>query len=374
LSTNKIRERKHQTKFYVQLLSQVCKIALLKGRTELECKPGLLTEYGKWIDGWETRRKRIPGHDWCIIQLGLPGVVHGFEADTSFFVGNCAPRISIQAACLKQDEIPELSSRGNRLGTAATEEEFKAVKQMKSDEWALLVSMTEIKPGYLDVHSYFSVTSKQRWTHIRLNIYPDGGIARFKVYGTVQRDWSTFGTNDLKDLVAMVNGGVCVGFSDWIGWPIGPGRATSIEDGWETGRKLNRPSVLKADGKGALFMSCSEWAIFRLAHPGIITHIEIDTNHFKGSFPDNCKLEACVMNTQEEKDCVKQKWNLKQGLKWNLLLSVAKLNPHKRHFFNATAIQMQAVITHVKLTIVPDGGVSRLRLWGFPRALSKMNK
>uniref|UniRef100_A0A8D0GQ06 Allantoate amidinohydrolase n=1 Tax=Sphenodon punctatus TaxID=8508 RepID=A0A8D0GQ06_SPHPU len=307
-----------------------------------ECKPGLLTEYGKWIDGWETRRKRIPGHDWCIIQLGLPGVVHGFEADTSFFVGNCAPRISIQAACLKQ----ELSSRGNRLGTAATEEEFKAVKQ------------------------FF-----HRWMVIFFLLPIDGGIARFKVYGTVQRDWSTFGTNDLKDLVAMVNGGVCVGFSDWIGWPIGwIGRATSIEDGWETGRKLNRPSVLKADGKGALFMSCSEWAIFRLAHPGIITHIEIDTNHFKGSFPDNCKLEACVMNTQEEKDCVKQKWNLKQGLKWNLLLSVAKLNPHKRHFFNATAIQMQAVITHVKLTIVPDGGVSRLRLWGFPRALSKMNK
>ncbi|XP_077166335.1 putative inactive allantoicase [Paroedura picta] len=332
----------------------------------------LFTEYGKWRDGWETRRKRISGHDWCIIQLGVPGTVYGFEADTSYFAGNCAPRLSIQAAYLKQEEIPSLPPRGTRIGTAASEEEFKAVEEMRSNEWDYLVPMSEIKSGNLDVGcNYFHVTSKQKWTHIRLNIYPDGGIARLKVYGTISRDWSLSGQNDLNDLVAMVNGGICVGYSNaQLGHPhniLGTGRAKSMKDGWETRRSLERPSILKADDKGNLLIPGREWAVFRLGHPGIITHVEIDTNHFKGNFPDTCTLDACILSVQEENNCIAQKWSLEKDTKWNVLLPVMTLKPHKRHFFDATAIQTLNVCTHVKLTIAPDGGISRLRLWGFPR-------
>ncbi|KAG8580264.1 hypothetical protein GDO81_007211 [Engystomops pustulosus] len=178
-----------------------------------EFKTGLFTEYGKWMDGWETRRKRIPGHDWCIIELGVPGVIHGFHVDTHFFTGNYAPRISVQGACL-QENI-SLPTRGDRIGSAATEEDFKAVERLHSEKWEYLLEMTELTPGYAEsCHSYFHVNSKERWTHIRLNIYPDGGIARFKVYGIGQRDWSSCGPNDLEDLLSMANGSVCLGYSD----------------------------------------------------------------------------------------------------------------------------------------------------------------
>ncbi|XP_029451667.1 probable allantoicase isoform X2 [Rhinatrema bivittatum] len=346
---------------------------LLKRRNP-EFKADVFTEFGKWMDGWETRRKRIPGHDWCIIQLGVPGIIYGFDVDTRFFTGNYAPRMSIQAASLKQEDLPELPSRGERMGTAASDQEFESVTKLKSDTWMTLVPMRELKAGYLDTsHNYFSVQSKQRWTHIRLNIYPDGGIARLKVYGIGQQDWSAVGPNDLEDLLAMANGGVCLGFSDaHFGHPknlIGLGRANDMEDGWETARRLDRPPVLKVDDNGILQVSGSEWTIFRLAHPGIISQIEIDTNHFKGNFPDSCKIDATVLTPQEENEGIKQKWNIKQGLKWKPLLSVTKLKPHKRHFFEGSTIKLYDVITHVRFTIAPDGGVSRLRLWGFPRCL-----
>ncbi|XP_030054766.1 putative inactive allantoicase [Microcaecilia unicolor] len=346
---------------------------LLK-RQDPEFKADLFTEFGKRMDGWETRRKRIPGHDWCIIQLGVPGIIHGFDVDTRFFTGNYAPHVSIQAASLKQEDLPEMPSRGERMGTAASDQEFGLITKLHSDTWEILVPMTELKPGYLESsHSYFAVQSKQRWTHIRLNIYPDGGIARLKVYGIGQRDWSTVGANDLEDLLAMANGGVCLGFSDaHFGHPrnlIGLGRANNMGDGWETARRLDRPPVLKVDDNGILQVSGSEWAIFRLGHPGVITHIEIDTNHFKGNYPDSCKIDACVLTPEEENKAVKQKWNIKPDLKWKLLLPVTKLKPHKRHFFESNSIKLQEVITHVRFTIVPDGGVSRLRLWSFPRLL-----
>ncbi|XP_053239596.1 probable inactive allantoicase [Podarcis raffonei] len=275
----------------------------------------LFTEFGKWRDGWETRRKRIPGHDWCIIQLGVPGTIYGFEADTSYFAGNCAPQISIQAACLKPEEVPALPARGNRIGTAASDEELRIVKEL---------------------------------------------------------------LNHLSDLVAMVNGGVCVGYSDaQLGHPgniLGPGRAKSMKDGWETSRNLQRPPILKLGDKGILLVPGSEWAIFRLGHSGVITHIEIDTSHFKGNFPDTFKLEACILSTEEENEYNAQKWTLKQSPKWNTLVPATKLKPHTRHFFDGTAIKMLDVFTHVKLTFAPDGGVSRMRLWGFPRALPDMRK
>ncbi|MEE6476723.1 hypothetical protein FKM82_011193 [Ascaphus truei] len=345
---------------------------LLK-KNDPECKPGLFTEFGKWMDGWETRRKRIPGHDWCVIQLGVPGIIHGFDVDTCFFTGNYAPRISIQAACLKQEKIT-LPPREEKIGTAASDEEFKAVEKLQSEKWYDLLTMVELKPGYSkSSHNYFSVSPKERWTHIRLNIYPDGGVARLKVYGIGQRDWSSCGPNDLEDLLSMVNGGVCLGFSDaHYGHPrnlIGLGRADDMGDGWETARRLDRPPILKADSKGILQVPGNEWTIFRLGHPGLIIHIEIDTNHFKGNAPNSCKIDACVLTPKEEDERIREKWDVKQGNKWKVLVPVTQIHPHKRHFIDGTSITLQEVVTHVKITIAPDGGVSRIRIWGFPRLL-----
>ncbi|XP_030626877.1 allantoicase [Chanos chanos] len=327
------------------------------------------TQFGKWMDGWETRRKRIPGHDWCIVQLGVPGVVHGFDVDTSFFTGNHAPSASIQAACL--DEIPPFTLEGDRTGMAATEDQFESVAKLKSEMWEELVPVTELKPGYSDsCHNYFTVTSPRRFTHLRLNMFPDGGIARLRVYGVGQKDWPGVSSQDPVDLIALVNGGVCLGYSDaHFGHPrnmIGLGRADNMGDGWETARRLDRPKVLKLDEMGILQVPGYEWAVFRLGHPGIISHIEVDTNHFKGNFPDSCKIEACTLTPEEEEHFVRKKWSSDEGPKWRLLLPAQKLKPHHRHFYSGDAALQCGTVSHIRLVIAPDGGVSRLRLWGCP--------
>ncbi|XP_025783160.1 probable allantoicase [Puma concolor] len=331
------------------------------------------TEFGKWMDGWETRRKRIPGHDWCIIKLGIQGIIRGFDVDISYFMGDYAPRISIQAANLEGDKAPEMPQRGVRTGAAATPAEFEAVAKLGSNDWNYLVPMTELKPGKpASSHNYFPVDSQQRWTHVRLNIFPDGGIARLRVYGCGQKDWTATDPKEPFDLAAIAHGGACVGFSNaHFGHPnnmIGVGKARSMADGWETARRPDRPPVLENGENGSLLVPGCEWAVFRLAHPGVITQIEIDTRKFKGNSPDSCKLDGCILTTQEEEDMIKQKWEL-PGHKWKPLLPVTKLSAGKSHLFDSLTLELQDVITHVRFTITPDGGVSRLRLNGFPSSL-----
>ncbi|KAM4529453.1 allantoicase [Fundulus diaphanus] len=322
------------------------------------------TEFGKWMDGWETRRKRIPGHDWCIIQLGVPGLIHGFDVDSSFFTGNHSPYVSIQAACL--EELPSFTPGDDRTGMAATEAQLAAVAKLSSEAWPELVSVSELQPGYSDCcHNYFRASFKRRVTHLRLNMYPDGGIARLRVFGIGQRDWSSVSTNQHVDLVAMTNGGVCLGYSDaHFGHPrnmIGLGRAANMADGWETARRLDRPQRLKADRRGILQVPGWEWAVFRLGHPGLIRSIEVDTNHFKGNFPDSCRIEACLLTPEEEVQCVQTRWN---SGKWEVLLPAHKLRPHHRHHYTKAELTLNLPVSHVRLVIAPDGGVSRLRLWG----------
>ncbi|KAI4878541.1 hypothetical protein NFI96_034619, partial [Prochilodus magdalenae] len=343
-----------------------------------EFLPSAFTEFGKWMDGWETRRKRIPGHDWCIVQLGVPGVIHGFDVDTSYFTGNYTPSVSIQAACLDELSLPSLSLEGDRTGMAASKSQFDAVSQLHSENWEELVSVTELRPGYADsCHNYFSVTFPHRVTHIRLNMYPDGGIARLRVYGIGQRDWSTVSSQEEMDLVALVNGGVCVGYSDaHFGHPrnmIGLGRADNMADGWETARRLDRPRVLQADEKGILQVPGFEWAIFRLGHLGVIKNIEIDTNHFKGNFPDSCKIEACQLTPEEEKTFISCKWINGKSPRWINLLPPQKLKPHYRHFYSRESVLQCGPVTHVRLLIAPDGGISRVRLWGNPVSKKSAN-
>ncbi|XP_006153583.1 probable allantoicase [Tupaia chinensis] len=337
------------------------------------CKEHEYTEFGKWRDGWETRRKRIPGHDWCVIKLGVRGVIRGFDVDISYFTGNYAPRVSIQAANLEEDKQPEIPARGGRAGAAATPEELDAIAELKSDSWDHLVPMTELQPGNpSSSHNYFLVNSQQRWTHVRLNIFPDGGIARLRVYGTGQKDWTATDPKEPVDLAAIAFGGVCVGFSNaQCGHPnniIGVGKTRSVADGWETARRLDRPPVLEQHESGFLQPQGCEWAVFRLAHPGVITQIEIDTDYCQGNCPDSCKLDGCILTTQEEDDMIRQKWDL-PAARWKPLLPVTKLSPNQSHSFDSLTLELQDVITHARLTITPDGGVGRLRLKGFPSSI-----
>ncbi|XP_040849853.1 probable allantoicase [Ochotona curzoniae] len=331
------------------------------------------TEFGKWMDGWETRRKRVPGYDWCVIRLGIQGVIRGFDVDISYFAGNHAPRMSIQAANLEEEKLPEIPPRGVRTGCAASPEELEAIAALKSNNWSHLVAMTELKTGSPSCsHNYFLINSQQKWTHVRLNIFPDGGVARLRVYGTGQRDWTAIDSQEPVDLVAIAFGGVCVGFSNaHRGHPnnvIGVGRAKSMADGWETARRLDRPPVLENDENGILLIPGCEWAVFRLAHPGVITQIEVDTKYFKGNYPDSCRVDGCVLTSQEEEDMIKQKWNFPTQ-KWKPLLPVTKLSPNQSHVFSSLTLELQDVITHARLSIMPDGGVSRLRLRGFPSSI-----
>ncbi|XP_074640540.1 allantoicase-like [Tubulanus polymorphus] len=334
--------------------------------SEPEWREGEFTEFGKWMDGWETRRKRIPGHDWCIIQLGRPGVISGIDIDTCYFTGNFAPRASVQAINLDSD-IPQ---RVSKIGTAADSEQFEEVDKLKSENWKTIVPMTKLRPGYLSTrHNYIPIENEERWTHLRLNMFPDGGIARFRVYGHVKLDWSKISSDKMIDLAAMENGGVCVGYSNThYGHArniIAPGRGVNMGDGWETARRLDRPAILEADDSGILQVPGSEYAIFRLGHPGIISNIEIDTNHFKGNFPDSCKIEACFVNQANEKNELDLSSSNQNQKAWKILLPPQKLSPHKRHYYKGLdMVRNCGVVSHIRITMAPDGGISRMRLRG----------
>ncbi|KAM9354909.1 allantoicase [Pholidichthys leucotaenia] len=328
------------------------------------------TQFGKWMDGWETRRKRSPGHDWCIIQLGVPGIVYGVDVNTSFFTGNHSPFFSIQAASL--DQQPCFTLEGDRTGMAASGSQMAAVTELGSEVWPELVGMSPLQPGYSDCcHNYFKVNFSRRVTHLRVNMYPDGGISRLRVYGVGQRDWSSISTNQLVDLVALTNGGVCLGYSDaHFGHPrnmIGLGRAANMADGWETARRLDRPKILKADERGILQVPGWEWAIFRLGHPGHISSIEVDTNHFKGNFPDSCRIEACHLTPDEEAQCIGSRWS---SGKWVVLLPPQKLRPHHIHHYGEAELRCWHPVSHVRIIMAPDGGISRLRMWGQPTKIT----
>src|SRR2546425_3751208 len=152
--------------------------------------PERYTDQGKWMDGWETRRKREPGHDWCIVKLGLPGIILGVDIDTNHFLGNHPSYASIEALAAEDRPSAEELSAG-----AA---------------WTEILCRSPLRPGSQNL---FSVTSSNRWTHVKLHIYPDGGVARLRVYGRVLPDWSRIKAGEIVDLAAVENGGLVVATS-----------------------------------------------------------------------------------------------------------------------------------------------------------------
>ncbi|HNS11467.1 MAG TPA: allantoicase [Bacteroidia bacterium] len=281
------------------------------------------TDRGKWMDGWESRRKRCPGHDWCIIKLGASGVIAGFDIDTNFFLGNHPPFASIDGA---------------RIDDSTKEIDFENVK------WTALLPKSPLNPGS---QNFYECTSKDIYTHLRLNIFPDGGVARLKVYGTVHKDWSGMNANEEIDLASALNGAKAIVCNDMFFSHMDnllmPGRGINMGDGWET--KRNRTPNNK------------DWLILRLAHKGKIQSALVDTAHFKGNYPDMCMLEGISISPEEEKNIVSD------SLQWTELMPKQKLHADHEHHF-ANEILPHDEITHVRFTIFPDGGVSRLRLFG----------
>jgi allantoicase len=285
--------------------------------------PGKYTTRGKWMDGWESRRRRVPGHDWCIVELGMRGVIHGVNVDTSHFTGNYPSHCSIEA----------IDTDGLNKSRYAVE----------GAPWTTILDKTALRGNG---ENLFAIGDRRPWTHLRLSIYPDGGVARLRVHGEVAVDWTRLAQRRRPvDLALITNGGLFMGASDLHygtkGALIMPGRATDMGDGWETRRRR---------GPG------HDWAIVRLGHPGVISKIEIDTNHFKGNYPDRASLDGTLAPNASLEAL--------QSAAWTTILAETKMSASKRHFFSGKYLKHTGPYSHVRLNMFPDGGISRLRVHG----------
>jgi allantoicase len=286
---------------------------------------GKYTDLGKWMDGWETRRRRTSGYDWCIIRLGAPGKIRGVVVDTSFFRGNYPEHCSLEACSIH--DLPTI----DQLTSEAV-------------EWTQLLPQLPLAG---DSQNPFAVESEQRFTHLRLKIYPDGGVARLRVYGEVVPDWDRLERlgGDV-DLAAVENGGRVLQCSDmFFGHRhnlIMPGRAANMSDGWETKRRR---------GPG------HDWTIIKLGRPGRIGRLEVDTAWFKGNFPESCALEATDAGDLPEEKLTDL------SVAWQSVLPRTTLQAHTRHLFENEILDA-GIVSHLRFNIFPDGGVSRLRAYG----------
>ena len=268
---------------------------------------------GKWMDGWESRRRRQPGFDHCIIRLGVPGIIRGVDIDTAHFTGNYPPQASIDA-CVSSDDNPE-------------------------DGWVELVAKQDLEG---DSHHLVSISNDNSWTHLRLNIFPDGGIARLRVFGEVQPTEPA--PDGVSDLLALAQGGRALASSDEHFGSMHnlnlPSRGINMGDGWETARRR---------GPG------NDWVVLALGRPGVIERVEIDTAYFKGNYPDRASIEVATFASNEEAG--------NDSGSWQTLLPEVKLSMDQQHFYEAE-LQDTGPVTHARLSVYPDGGVSRLRLFG----------
>ncbi len=279
---------------------------------------GEFDTHGKWMDGWETRRRRNGGYDHAIVQLGLPGVVRGVDIDTSHFTGNFPPAASIEG-CYSR-----------------TEPDDQTV-------WFELLAATSLGAS---AHHFREIASDRPVTHLRLNIYPDGGVARLRVYGEPHFDWSDADSNGLHEVSALALGGRVVACSNahyGVPWRVlMSGRGVNMGDGWET-RRRREPG--------------NDWCIVALGHLGTIEKIEVDTAHFKGNYPDRISVQAARVTYGTDQSLTTQ------AMFWPWLLGEQKTEMDRQHFYSGEQLAQLGPVTHVKLNTYPDGGISRLRVW-----------
>jgi allantoicase len=287
---------------------------------EPEWRAGVYDEHGKWMDGWESRRRRDQGHDYCIVRLAAPSVLAAVEIDTRHFTGNYPPFVSVQACRSVGDPDSNM-------------------------QWCTLLPQSALDGNQ---RNCFALQSSEIWTHLKLNIFPDGGVARLRAYGAVQYDWAQ--TLGPVDLAAALHGGRGIACSDEhygsMHNVLLPGRGASMADGWET-RRRREPGY--------------DWVILRLGCRGHIQHIDIDTAHFKGNFPHQVSVQGGLLLGEWDGHVVSQ------SLYWPTLLEPQYLKADSEHRFQAE-LRDPGVVSHVRVNIHPDGGLSRVRLFGRPEA------
>jgi allantoicase len=244
----------------------------------------------------------------------------GFDLNTRFFTGNHPPRARIEGALT--DTQPD-----------------------ETTEWVELVPESDLAP---DSDNLFQIDDGNPYNYIRLNIYPDGGIARFRVWGNPVCEWKRQAPQGHHELSAIINGGRVVGYNDahygdpWV--ILTPGRGTNMGDGWET-RRRREPG--------------NDWIIVALGAAGDVKRVEVDTAHFKGNYPDRCSIQAARLQSSTDEEVISGS----DG--WAEIMPEQKLQMDHIHTFEGAALDGDAgPVTHIRLNIYPDGGVSRLRIFG----------
>ena len=269
---------------------------------------------GKIYDGWETRRRREPGVDVAIVRLGVPGIVHGVVVDTAWFKGNYPPEVSVEA----------LSIEG-----------YPFTDELLAAEWTTLVPRSPVAG---DSENPFAVSDPHRWTHVRLTIYPDGGVARFRVHGVAVPDPRVL--TGTVDLAAMENGGTVTECSNmFYSSPANllvPGRARIMGEGWENSRR-------RVPG--------NEHLVIALAARGSIRRLELDTSYFLGNAPGLAWMSGIDATAAD----------LTDDDSWIPVLDRTPLQPDTRHVLPSLTA---APLTHVRLDVHPDGGLARVRVHG----------
>ena len=280
-----------------------------------EFRPATFGHKGQVYDGWETRRRRGTtngSRDAAIIRLGVPGVVRGVVVDTAWFTGNYPPEISVEATYV--DGHPS------------------AAELVDDARWT---SIVERSPVSGDTPNPFEVDSTKRWSHVRLSIYPDGGVARFRVHGEGLLD-PDFADGMTLDLAALENGGRITACSNmFYSSPnnlLLPGGARTMGEGWETSRRRD---------------AGNDWVRMHLAGHGVLNAVELDTSYFVGNAPGSAQLSG-----RDDTD---------PSAEWFEILPLTDLLPDTRHRFR---IRDDRPITQARLDIHPDGGMARVRLFG----------
>ena len=279
-------------------------------------KDGVFDKHGKWMDGWESRRKRTSGHDYIILKLGKPGKISKIDVDTSHFNGNQPSMMSMEGANSKT----------------------KKIKQFK---WISILSKKKVKANS---HHFFSVKIDKIFTHVKFNIFPDGGVARLRLYGSIAK--SNKSRNKKINLASLLDGASVIacnnehfGKAENI---LAPGKAKNMGDGWETRRRR---------------VKGNDWLILNSIDGKSIDKIEISTHHFKGNYPSYCSLQAAYLTSKSYKQIVNS------SNKWKYLLKNTKLSANKTHKFKNTLMKKEK-INHIKINIFPDGGISRFKIFG----------
>jgi len=276
-------------------------------------------DHGKWMDGWESRRKRTEGHDYCDIRLARSGFIHAVVVDTSHFTGNYPPEVSLQAC--NSNSAPD-----------------------ENTNWTTLSGKIAIEGNAQKV---IEISDQNLYTHVRLHIYPDGGIARLRIYGEPQCNWDLVASDEVKNLGDALNGARAIACSDehfgQMSNLLLPDKGINMGDGWETARRR---------GPG------HDWVIIALGHPGNLSKITLDTAFFKGNYPDRCSIQAtCISNARDDINFEVE------SEQWPILLPAQKLEMDREHHFSHE-INDLGIVSHIRLNIYPDGGVSRLKLFG----------